>query len=247
MEVHILNGDALIDRMQAAGFDNLIVCRECLIDGPVKAATLEQFWHQRADFLSETDEDEQYYHQHVKTEFEKLQQIPSTAVIHVWFGDDLFCQANMWFTIDFLQRFQPNLPVYRVFPTIKNEQYRWHEFGGLTVNDFKTCYDTRVQFTPADIDLACTLWKAYSGQDLVVLKAVSQTPSHCFRFLEEVVQAHIDRFPAAGALGRPEQTLKEIMQSGITDFSKLFPAFSNREGIYGFGDDQVKNMLAKIG
>jgi len=145
-----------------------------------------------------------------------------------------------------LQRFQPNRPVYRVFPKIENEQYRWREFGGLTPDEFKTCYDLRVQFTQADIDLACTLWKAYSEQDLVVLKAVSQTPSHCFRYLDEVVQAHIDRFPVPGALGRPEQTLQEIMQSGVTDFNKLFPAFFNREGIYGFGDVQVRNILARM-
>jgi hypothetical protein len=64
--------------------------------------------------------------------------------------------------------------------------------------------------------------------------------------LEKVVQAHIDRFPKAGELGRPERILKEIMDSGITDFNKLFPVFFKREGIYGFGDTQVKSILANL-
>ena len=54
METNILNGDALIDRMEAAGFQPFIVCRECLIDGPASAGSISEFWHQRANFIAES-------------------------------------------------------------------------------------------------------------------------------------------------------------------------------------------------
>jgi hypothetical protein len=41
--------------------------------------------------------------------------------------------------------------------------------------------------------------------------------------------------------------LKQIINSGVTDFSEIFKEFRKTEGIYGFGDLQVKNMLTELG
>jgi hypothetical protein len=242
MEIHILNGDAMIDRMQSAGFTGLIVMRECLIEGPVQAASLEDFWNIRTAFISEGIEaDKKMYYDHVVTELKKLQQVYKDAVVNLWFGDDLFCQANMWFIIHYLHDLGlTNL--YRVFPKILNGN-RWGDYGGHTPADFKACYADRVALTADDITLAKKLWTAYATGNLAELKKLSLTISASFHDLEEVVQAHIDRFPQPG---RPGKVLKEIMNFGITEFKDIFPAFNRKEGIYGFGDDQVKRILEEI-
>ena len=64
--------------------------------------------------------------------------------------------------------------------------------------------------------------------------------------LSDVVCAHLERFPGNGTVGRPEQTLREILLGGTTAFDEIYTAFFKKEGIYGFGDLQVKNMLAKL-
>lgn len=247
METNILNGDALIERMEAAGFQPLIVCRECLIDGPADGKTIAEFWHQRSQFIADSLEAErEMYYDHVVTEYDKLRDIPADSKINLWFGDDLFCQANLWFTVSYLHELGLSRSLYRVFPIIKKEEEHWNEFGNLTPDELRHSYDARVPFSDKEVSLTRHLWQAYSRNDLEHLQLLSTTPSNVFQDLDKVVQAHIDRFAKPGELSRPERTLKEIIESGETDFSKIFPAFFRREGIYGFGDIQVKNLLANI-
>jgi len=68
-----------------------------------------------------------------------------------------------------------------------------------------------------------------------------------FSFLIYAVQAHKDRLPLNGNSGRPTQTLIRIMNElNTAEFGPIFREFSKREAIYGFGDLQVKRMLAEI-
>jgi hypothetical protein len=73
---------------------------------------------------------------------------------------------------------------------------------------------------------------------------LAQVRSRCLKYLDEVCEAHIDRFKEKK--GRPQQRLEEILKRGITDFHSLFIEFAKTEGVYGFGDRQVKNMLAEL-
>lgn len=241
MEIHILNGDALIDRMVAAGFENLLVCREALIDGPVDASDMNEFWKLRASWLAPGEENN--YFDYAVPEFNKLKEIPAGSAINLWFGDDLFCQVNVWFVINYLEQLGLAGSLYRVFPLIRSEERRWDEFGGISAQEFRTCYENRVALTKSDVALAENLWNAYAGGNLKTLQSLSATPTNAFHDLPIVVQAHIDRFAEPG---RPQRVLQEIMDSGITDFNKIFPAFFKREGIYGFGDTQVKSILANM-
>ncbi len=234
METNILNGDALLERMEAAVFQPLIVCRECLIDGPADAGSISAFWHQRANFIAESlDADREMYYDHVVIEYEKLREIPVDSKINLWFGDDLFCQANLWFTVSYLHELGLARSLYRVFPIVKKEEERWNEFGGLTPEELRDCYNNRVPFTDNDVSLTRHLWQAYSRKDLEHLQLLATTPTHVFQDLDKVVQAHIDRFAKPGELSRPERTLKEIIESGETDFNKIFPAFSAAKAFTG--------------
>jgi hypothetical protein len=91
--------------------------------------------------------------------------------------------------------------------------------------------------------LGSHLWKAYQENDFASLRLLSDRPSPCFNHLKEVCQAHIDRFPAQGTLGRPEKCVQEIMSDNTREFNQLFAEFSAREGIYGLGDLQVKRIF----
>src|SRR5688572_20297112 len=163
MEIHILNGDALTDRMVAAGFDNLIVCREALIDGPVEAFDMNEFWEMRANYIEDNIEEVSgKYFEYVVTEFEKLKEIPVGTTINLWFGDDLFCQANIWFLINYLETLGRAGSLYRVFPLVRSEAQRWHEFGGLGPQEFLASYQNRVALTRSDVALAENLWNAYA-------------------------------------------------------------------------------------
>ena len=75
------------------------------------------------------------------------------------------------------------------------------------------------------------------------LAELSKSVSSCFRHLEEVCQAQLDRISADPRQRRPEKLILELLAKGITDFDTLFSQFSEQEGIYGFGDLQVRELF----
>ncbi|HEY0742999.1 MAG TPA: hypothetical protein VGD40_16130 [Chryseosolibacter sp.] len=239
MELHVLNGDALAEKFPFAG--EKIICREALIDGPVDARDLDSFWAQRATFLSSDNPDE-YFNLVVK-EYHRLTRADA-SVINLWFEHDLFCQVNLWFTIHLLEKSKTNASLYVVTPTDLTDPL-WSGFGKMSNEDLEKCYEARVLVEGQDKQLALALWDAYSTNNALALTKQSDHKSKAFPLLAEVCKAHLDRFSRDG-LGRPEKKLKSILENGTTQFDKIFHEFRQTEGVYGFGDAQVKSLLSKV-
>ncbi len=245
---HILNGDCLAQQLAYSNVrGEFIICRESLIVGPVFANDEASFWDVRSTYFSDIYgvTDVEYRHKTV-SEFEIIKNIPPGSTVCLWFEHDLFCQVNMWFVISHLSII-PNLRLYRIFPINHNNQELWSGFGSSTVDDLEQAFALRIKFSASDIELTNDMWLAYRNGDLSLLKDLSATKSTCFEYLEAVCQAQIDRFPEEGKPNRPEMALLEIMKTKPIDFAQLFSAFSAKEGIYGFGDTQIKEMMNKLG
>lgn len=247
MIYHILNGDALIDRFLATGLDGeMLVARECLIEGDLQGDTLPQFWQTRAKYLGGAyNEQQQRYFDDVASQFEKLLAAPNPSEFNLWFGHDLFCQANMWFTLSLLESLSIKKDVFVIYPSFLDPEHVWEEFGNATSDDLITSYQNRIRFREEDLRLGKELWTAYKSKDLVRLKDLATSSSPCFPYLKEVCQAHIDRFPTDGEKGRPEKVVEDILQHS-KEFHLVFSEFSKREGIYGFGDLQLKDIYDKV-
>ena len=97
MIMHILAGDYLAESFQQNDIEGeIVVCRECLIEGETDARSLEEFWQLRAKFFEKTY-GENNYHGKTVCEFEKINHITANDEVNLWFGNELFCQTNMWF------------------------------------------------------------------------------------------------------------------------------------------------------
>ncbi|WP_221390842.1 DUF1835 domain-containing protein [Dyadobacter sp. NIV53] len=246
---HILNGDALLEFFPESILSGeIIVARECLVDGSVTGTTLEEFWETRADFISaEYEEEKESYFFDVVSEFNRISLIPPGSEVNLWFEEDLFCQVNLWFCMSLLTNIADQLKINLVKPPLKDGQPDWGGFGGLDRNELAGAYQSRERLFVADVKLLTGLWHAYKTNDRVKLKELSTTKSAHFPFLQDVVQAQLDRSSEDSLSGRPEKVLKEIMlQNNIHDFKAIFKEFSIREGIYGFGDWQVERLLNKL-
>ena len=240
---HILNGDCLADQLRQTKINqDFIVCRECLIDGNLYADDIADFWTIRAKFIADTYSvtTEEYFNKTV-SELKKLNNLPDNSEVCLWFENDLFCQTNMWFVVSILAN-HPTLKIFRVFPIIENYADTWKGFGISNPEKHEQSYYSKIQFTPYDIELGKNLWTAYQNCDIDKLNKLAKSQSDCFEYLEEVCQAHIDRFPLDKTLGRPDKLVKEIIDTNSTDFQVVFSEFSSREGIYGFGDLQLRNI-----
>lgn len=244
---HVLNGDCLAEQLKKTKINqDVIVCRECLVEGDTSAENIEAFWSTRAKFLKDSYNipTEEYYKKSVR-ELEKLTKLPEASALCLWFENDLFCQVNMWFILSLLSAY-PEMRVFRVFPKNDNPKDKWKGFGNTSSDQLGQAYTLRKEFSPQDRELGKNLWLAFQNADFQKLKALSLQESECFQYLDEVCQAHIDRFPSDNELGRPEQVIKEIIEEGMEDFPLVFSEFSAKAGIYGFGDMQVKRIYDSL-
>ena len=240
MKIHVLPGDSLVETFRKTGIEGeIIVCRECLIDGDCSAENLDDFWRERENYLSVAyPESGDFYRENVKPEFEKLVKVKTGDEVNLWFEYELFCQANMWFCIRLLR--DKNASVFRVAPVVRSENDLWKGFGKLSEGDLEKCFAERTEFGSEDITLGANLREAFQNKDFRRLKQLSEAESDCFPYLEQVCQAAIE------LESRPEKRLQEIVSEGETDFHKIFQKFSETEGVYGFGDAQVKRILQGI-
>ncbi len=240
MIVHVLPGDALVEEFKKTNIaGQVIVFREAMIVGPVDADTPFEFWDERARFiLAEYGEDEIVYHERVADELEKLRDLGEDEEINLWFEYELFCSVNMWFCLSLLA--QTKSMIYRVEPVVLDMEDRWKGFGKLDANALKKCYAARQKFTVGDIQLGADLWNAYRKNDNAWLRKLAQTETDCFPYLKEVCEAAIDKDR------RAPQIITDIMSKGVTEIEDIFPEFSRRAGVYGYGDLQVQRMLDHI-
>lgn len=242
MQYHILNGDALKAQIPTEKIkDELIICRECLIDGNITGDSLYEFWDNRSNFIEKTYRTKgANYNTFVLPQFQRILSLHKDSVVNLWFGDDLFCQINLCYIVYLLDVVGIRKNIFLV----KAQQDNWQEFGGMSTDELVKAYKNRQLMTSAEFELMLQVWSAFQQQDLEQLKTLSLTKMDNFPLFEEVIQAHIDRFPREGQWGRPQQRLVAIKEKLQTDnFGKIFKEFIKLEGIYGFGDTQVKAML----
>jgi hypothetical protein len=242
MIYNILNGDSLAHSFPDAKIEgDIIVVREALMDGDLSGDNLNDFWRSRAKYHGSTEAE---YHSGVAKEFEKIINAPDNTEFNLWFEYDLFCQVNMWFVISIINSLSIKKKVYAVYTSYldRNDKQFWNGFGQATSSELKICFAERIPLNDNDLQFGQDLWAAYKSDDLEELIRLAKNQSPAFPYLQEVVKAHVERFPKDGTKGRPERVLEEITKNISTDFYKVLTEFWNRESIYGFGDTQLKHL-----
>ena len=241
-QYHILNGDSLKKQLPEYIQGDIIVCRECFVEGNVKGKDVDDLFAIRAEFLSQNyGGSERDYYTKAVPEFEKIMKLPEDADINLWFEDDLFCQVNFWFIAHLLTNTIRNKTVYLIRP----ESHNQFGFGGLNHAELISIYQNRMLLK--QIDKIANLWESYQNDDTDKLFQGAQELQSDYPFILPAVEAHIQRKATAENPGRPSQSLIAIMQEFKTeDFDIVFREFNRREPIYGFGDLQVKRLLDEI-
>lgn len=241
MIYHILPGDAQVETFKKTNIEGeIIVCRECLIEGDLNAKNLEDFWQVRENYLSKTYlKSENFYAENVRSEFEKLLNVSPDDEVNLWFEYELFCQANLWFCL-FLLSERIHYKVYRVAPIVRNESDLWKGFGGLSSSDLEKCFAQRTKFSRKDVEFGRWFWKTFAEKDLEKCRNFDFGKFENFPYLREVFHAALE------IETRPKEKIQEIILSGETDFGKVFQKFGETEGVFGFADLQVKKIYDEL-
>lgn len=237
---HILNGDALKSQVENWLSGDLIVARECLIEGPVSGSFPETFYRERAQFLSKAyGGTPQEYRENTGNEFSKIQGIPSGADIHLWFEEDLFCQTNLWFVAHLLNEKKEGHAIFLVLP---DDDLRYG-FGGMDREALRRALDRKMPLPSEAVTDLTAMWTAYRQNDPAKMSALGDRLQVYLPRIHLAIQAHQERLPDADGWNRPLRSLARIKaELNTDDFGKVFAAFCEREAIYGFGDLQVRRM-----
>ncbi len=242
-QYHILNGDALKEQFPSEIEGEVIIARECLVDGDVKSKNLEELWELRAGFITEFygDYSKEDYFKDTVSEFNKIINIPPGSIVNLWFEDDLFCQVNFWFVSYLLSVYTKDCDVYLVRPNVHTQ----YGFGGLSQEELANIFHNKTQLF--EIDEIADLWKYYKENEIEDLVETARILADKYPFVQEAVQAHIERIPTQNSPGRPVESLKIIMEELDTDgFGPIFQEFNKWEFIYGYGELQVRRIYNSI-
>ncbi len=241
--IHILNGDALLDQFpDVLKKDQLIVARECLVDGPVEAESMETFYRLRGQYLQDQYQvcTVEEYLERSKSEFDKVLNIAEKTTVYLWFEDDVFCQINCWYVLSLLQKTSANT-IYLVRP-------KEHSPYGFSAYDEEGLLELMEHKIPVNVQEPLSkLWSAYQSNDLERLSELAHAVKGKYPFIFESVQALIASIPSKDSIGRPKEILQEIMQEFGTDsFGEVFRVFNQRASIYGYGDLMVKRLYDEL-
>lgn len=242
-EYHILTGDCLKEQLQKLKAEKIIL-RECLIEGNVQGDSLEEIFAHRILFFEKNyGVSEEEYHQKFTLEFSKIMAIEDGATVYCWFENDLFCQVNFWFVMHTLFHLGKNVSAFLVSP-LKDS---WKGFGTLSYEELLQSFEKKKELSLSNQETIATIWTAFQKSDWTQLRANSKNLAAKINQIEAVVEAHIERFPSNKMYGRPEASLQKIMAKlDDPSFPNVFQAFCQEEGIYGFGDLQVKRIMEKL-
>lgn len=242
--LHILNGDSLADKFPNDIHGEKAIARECLVDGPVKANSLEELWVIREEFLSKNygSSDGKGYFDNVVPEFEKILTAATNTKVYCWFELDLFCQVNLWFVMHLLEKHKGE--VYLVLPNKADIRFG---FAELSEREMEEHYRNARLLTKNERAILGHLWTLYQLNHIDEALTLTKQASYELAFLPDAVQAWKDSIPHGEYPGRPKALLIEIMKEFKTEeFRKIFLEFIKRAPIYGFGDLQVKRLLDEI-
>lgn len=241
---HILNGDALKSQFPKLVSGELIVTRECLVDGNVQGESLNELFTNRAEYLESYPQIPagEYFKTSVP-EITKITNIPKGATVYCWFEDDLFCQVNFWFVLHLLAKHKHDYKVYLVRPNEGNE----YSFGHMSQGELIAAYNAANILDTSDLQCLANLWRNFQQKHYDEMLMLAERYLDKFPFLLAAINAEIDRLPDNTGYGRPERRLLSIIQShGAQDFPAVFRMFHQSEAIYSFGDLQVKRMFDEL-
>jgi len=205
--IHILNGDSLASQFPESIPGEKIIFWEALINGQVKADSLEEFWITRSRFINENypDVSDLDYLKLSIPEFEKILRMPSDSKIYCWFEEDLFCQVNLWFVLNLLQNHPGE--VYLVLPCTDSPFH----FSRLNEQELIESFESKAQFiNEKERRILENLWANFQNEEVFEALKISENFKERFPFLKPAVEAWRDMIPVGDYPGKPKATLLEI-------------------------------------
>lgn len=240
--LHILNGDASMAAFEAAALPgDVMVWREIMSEGPVVAqAKDEAFWEMRQEYIFQHyAEGAEAYKAKVLDVLLQLKHLHGYKEVLLWFDTDLMCQINLLFLLYYIK------PQHH--QTLQMATPEHLPVSQLSVSEFQSTYAHRVVLQADDLSLAQQLWQAYADESPLLLQELLQGDFSPFRYLQEALSLHFQRFPDCDTgLNHVETLLLQHLEPGSSDKQSLRQLIWQTAPGYGYGDSQIDLILQEL-
>ncbi len=245
MTYHILNGDALAEIFPKSIPGERIIFRECLVDGPVNPTPTQELWQVREEFIGNSypGSNKTDYRTHSYEEILKIKAIPTGSKIYCWFEEDLFCQVNLWFILNYVK--DHHAEVFLVLPYPDSP----YHFSTLKEKELIDSYRSKAHaLNTKEMGILGRIWTCFQKEEVFEAMKIADAFRERFPFLKLAVEAWRDMIPVGAFPGKPKAVLLEISKKlGTDDFGAIFKEFQKQLPEYGFGDLQVLRMYQELG
>ncbi len=250
--LHITNGDSLTHRIKELNLveGEFLVWREMLCEGPaeIKVETESSIKKRKAFLKKYYRIPVEDYEEKFISQLKKLDDLQAYDEIILWFEYDLFCHVNMISAISLLMRKGiGEIPVYLVCSGRVEHEKRLFGLGELSDSQLKKHYNDRIKLTLDDLELAAYVWTLYCESN--PKKIAGQIKKHSsFEYLSICLRAHLQRFPnMLTGLNVLEHNILEMVDTyDIKNIKQLMGYTLEYQGYYGYGDMQMKRVLARL-
>ncbi|MDY8136306.1 DUF1835 domain-containing protein [Aquimarina sp. 2201CG5-10] len=250
--LHITNGDSITQRLQELNLvkGEFLIWREMLCEGPttIKIASENSIQIRKAFFEKYYRITPDDYEEKFVSQIKKLETIKEYDQIILWFEYDLFCQINMIAAISILLDHKiEEIPIYLVCSgRIENEK-KCLGLSELSDNQLKNHYLNKIKLTLDDLELASHVWTLYCESNPKKIAGQIKKQSS-FEYLSICLRAHLQRFPnmLTGLNVLEHNILEMIEKYQIKNVKQLMGYALEYQGYYGYGDMQMKRVIARL-
>lgn len=250
--LHITNGDSLTDRLVASDLADgeFLVWREMFCEGPTEikiesdTAIAKRMLFLKKYYRIPNDD----YQLKFISELKKLNDITKYNEIVLWFEYDLFCHINMMAAISLLLRKGiKDTPIYLVCSGRIEHQNKYLGLCDLSDQQLTEHFESKVLLDMDDLELASHVWTLYCESNPSKIAGQIKKQSS-FDYLAICLRAHLQRFPnMLTGLNTLEHNILQMVDTyQIKNIKQLMGYALEYQGFYGYGDMQMKRVLARL-
>ncbi|WP_378173627.1 DUF1835 domain-containing protein [Aquimarina sp. SS2-1] len=251
--LHITNGDSLTDRLKQMHLADgeFLVWREMLCEGPtdIKIETEEALVKRKAFLKKYYRISYEDYDKKFVSQLGKLDTPQKYDEIILWFEYDLFCHINMIAAISLLLRkgINNDIPIYLVCSGRVEGVKKYLGLAELSDAQLKNHFDNKIKLDINDLELAAHIWTLYCESNPKKIAGQIKKQSS-FDYLSICLRAHLQRFPnMLTGLNILEHNILEMINTyQIKNIKQLMGYALEYQGFYGYGDMQMKRVLARL-
>jgi len=251
--VHVLNGDSTVPTFAKSRIPgDVIVWRELLCDGPIKNTIgSDDFWKGRyAFFESKLGISKLEYFDKTIKEIIKLEDLPKSCELVLWFEYDLLCQVNLLAACTYLlQNYRKDLTYYLVCTGKVKEQKQLQSLSDFSAEAYITLYENKVKLTKHNLLYAEQCWNVYTENNPKKLRVFDFNQCNKFNYLQDAMDQHLQRFPKEKGLNQIENKIVEIIKDSALTSNEIVGElliWQKANTVYGFGDIQYFMYLKKL-